>query len=481
MVAVCSYRFVMKHMSLFSTRLPLCVAWQRRILHRLVCICTMCLLTTHAALLHAGPWENPGHNWKPQPDNAAVMAISSHPDDEGIFFGGTLPYYTQVLQLPTVHVSLNDGDWSGASHAEDRRHDELRNADWVYGLPNEPIVNDDFPGEPTQAGQAGYASAVDVTWDWWNDQQLDGFGSPGQDAAAGKQRTIEYLATQIRTYKPDVIFAHDIDGEYGHANHRATGIAAAEAFHVAADPVFVDGNAPYQAKKIYLHQSQANGLGSVGYEFENWLFHDFMEQTSIDTNGDSTADKSPRQVADDGLDEHITQGRPDVSTVYRTGENFDGHHSEWWGLLASTVGSDTLATPFEIEGETYTDWARGDFLENIDLSPYFNLPSILGDINLDGIVSGDGSGFREQDDITAFIDGWGTTGHLSIKDKWIHGDLTLDGRTDIFDWHLLRSNHMDRADLNLQSLLERQSVPEPSSILLVCVVATLLILSGSRL
>ena len=74
---------------------------------------------------------------------------------------------------------------------------------------------------------------------------------------------------------------------------------------------------------------------------------------------------TPRQVADLGLDEHISQGRPDVSTVYRTDDNFNGHHSEWWGLLRSTVGPDTIADDFTIMGTNYTGWALGNFFENL--------------------------------------------------------------------------------------------------------------------
>lgn len=123
------------------------------------------LILLIAPTVEAGPWENPGHEWEPLPDNAAVMVMSAHPDDESIFFGGTIPYYARVRQLPTILVSINDGDWSGQGYEENRRKDELRNAAWVYGLRSEPIVNDDFPGEPTQAGQGGYSNAIDVTWD----------------------------------------------------------------------------------------------------------------------------------------------------------------------------------------------------------------------------------------------------------------------------------------------------------------------------
>lgn len=67
--------------------------------------------------------------------------------------------------------------------------------------------------------------------------------------------------------------------------------------------------------------------------------------------------------------------------------------------------------------------------------------SIVGDINLDGIVSGDGTGVTQSDDVAAFIAGWkynngkGGGNYLS----WTKGDLNHDGITNIGDFFLLRN------------------------------------------
>ena len=396
-----------------------------------------------------------GHPWQPQPDRAAVMVISAHPDDEGIFFGGVLPYYTQVRRLPTVHISMTSGDFGRPPEV---REEEMRNADWVYGLRNEPLFPR-FKDEPT--------STLDQTWDVWADGVID-----GDDVQEGREAAARYVAEQIRMFRPAVIVSHDIDGEYGHNNHRASSLAVIDAWSLAADASEdISGLPAYQADKLYIHQSEANGLGTPGFEFENWLFHDYWEDTTIDTNGDGIPDSTPREVADLGLDEHISQGRPDVSTVYRNDDNFDGHHSEWWGLYESTVGPDTLVSSFEIEGATYIDWARGDFFENIDLSGFFDLPGPLGDVNLDGFVNGDGTGTFDDDDVAAFILGWGTTGHANTEIAWMNGDMNFDGRTDFADWSILRANHESPGNLDLVELLGGSQVPEPASVVLAVIVA----------
>jgi LmbE family N-acetylglucosaminyl deacetylase len=300
-----------------------------------------------------------------------LMFISTHPDDEGIFFGGTMPYYARVLNFPVVHISVTSGDWH--LHNLDVRETELTNADAIYfgrpvttsvGLFPNPSADLHFLRRRDVSG--GSYPYVDQVWDWWHNNVYDDYA----DTEDGKRLVIDTLATYIRVFRPDVIATQDFDGEYGHPNHKAVAIGVADGYDRAADPDYVDGNPPWTAKKLYIHQSEANGLGTVGRDFINWLFHDHCEETSIDTNGDGIADMTPRQVADWGLNQHISQGRPDVSTVYRTGENFDGHHSEWWGLYRSTVGPDTIAHPFTIMGKAYNNganngWAIGNFLENL--------------------------------------------------------------------------------------------------------------------
>lgn len=291
--------------------------------------------------------------WLPPPGKAPLMVVSCHPDDEGIFFGGAIPHYAAAIRVPMVHISMTSGD---AVLAPEVREDELRDADWVYGLRHEPL----FPRFKDHGGLT-----LTQNWDLWLDGTLD--NNPSQ-AAAGRLKAASYVATQIRRYQPEVVITHDFDGETPHTNHKATAWAVADAYALAADPnVNLDALPAWQTKKLYIHQSQANGLGTTGVTFQNWLFHDYWEDVSMDSNDDGTPDSTPRQIADLGLDCHVSQGPGcwEPSSVYRVGEPYDGHHSEWWGLYASTVGPDTTVGSFTIEGYTYTGWARGDFFEHV--------------------------------------------------------------------------------------------------------------------
>lgn len=284
--------------------------------------------------------------WQARPDKANLMVISAHPDDEGIFFGGTYAYYTQVKRLHVVGISMTSGD---ATLAPQARESEFRDAVWTYGLRNPPI----FPRfKDTRT------TTLDETWDLWADGVVDGKG-----VAEGRQLATRTVAMWIRRYRPDVVATHDFQGEYGHMNHQATALATSDALGMAADPqVNLSNLPPWQVKKMYVHL-----LPSAP------LFHDHWETISIDTDGNGVADASPRQVTNAGMEFHVSQGKPKVSTVYASGEvraDWGIHPSEWWGLFSSTVGPDTVVPDFTAPDPnnipmTYSNWARGDFFENL--------------------------------------------------------------------------------------------------------------------
>jgi hypothetical protein len=101
--------------------------------------------------------------------------------------------------------------------------------------------------------------------------------------------------------------------------------------------------------------------------------------------------------------------------------------------------------------------------------------SIMGDVNLDGEVTGDGTGLATEDDVAAFVAGWGTDNLAGKGDyeTWKNGDLNLDGLTDAEDFLLLRSALNGPIGSGaMQSLFG--AVPEPSSAILAILAAGIL-------
>jgi hypothetical protein len=93
--------------------------------------------------------------------------------------------------------------------------------------------------------------------------------------------------------------------------------------------------------------------------------------------------------------------------------------------------------------------------------------SIVGDVNLDGNVTGDGTGSTSADDVSAFVVGWGNNNLAGKGDyeTWIRGDLNLDGMTDVQDFIMLRGAlNGPISQSAMQSMFG--PVPEPSSTIL---------------
>lgn len=337
----------------------------------------------------------------------ALLYIHAHPDDEGIFGGGVLSYYTQVRGLPVAAVCMVTRNTNGSdplTTGSASRIDELRRAMDVHA--GRPLGSGTLNGADYRTGNISHFTAglIDTGCcgvppdDSWSDSG-DGYGwgtsygvsqvSPGLGNLDGlndaRQAAAWAIARQIRRFRPEVIVTcHDLEGDYGHSNHTSTAIAIIDAWSLASDAgTDIDGLAPWQAKKLYLRGGSEDNRDTISYTFSdptfpssfssdggiNPMFHHFFEETSI-------SGQSPRQVADSALVQHVSQGSHDVSTVFRVDERIDGHHSEWWTLYRSEVGPDDIEAGFTVSGDTtgttYSGWAQGDFFDNLTVFPDFD-------------------------------------------------------------------------------------------------------------
>jgi hypothetical protein len=109
--------------------------------------------------------------------------------------------------------------------------------------------------------------------------------------------------------------------------------------------------------------------------------------------------------------------------------------------------------------------------------------SLSGDVNLDGVVSGNGTGPASTDDVTAFIAGWNYnngTSHGTIN-SWKKGDLTRDGRTDVADFLRLRGALNGQiSSAVVAALFGSHAIPEPSAAMLALLGGLQLVLSRRR-
>ncbi len=151
------------------------------------------------------------------------MLVSTHQDDEILFFGGAVPWYTAMgREVGVVYMTK-------CSHI---RYKEALRGLWSCGLTNYPV----FLGL-----RDGHMESRKAAFESWG----------------GEDRVVSMLVEQIRRYKPEVVITHDFKGEYGHKQHIAAAYAVSRAVEAAADPAQFPDSAEkwgaWQAKKLYIH------------------------------------------------------------------------------------------------------------------------------------------------------------------------------------------------------------------------------------
>ena len=129
-----------------------------------------------------------------------------------------------------------------------------------------------------------------------------------------------------------------------------------------------------------------------------------------------------------------------------TGQNSgDGRLGQNWGALDLPVDNDWIQQRLATLGVT----SRAD-------------------VNLNGVVAGDGTGPAATDDVTAFVQGWRSrrlVNGVQVGD-WIsrqNGDLNYDGIVDIRDASVLRLALVSAGTGSFDFSLLDRNVPEPAA------------------
>ena len=224
------------------------------------------------------------------------MTIVAHPDDELLWFGGTIPYYAgqQGLKLQAVYMTCSNY----------QRRIELLNGLWHCGVRNYPEIAWKIDRKDRD---------MDATYYLW-----------------GRNKTCAYLVGLLRRYRPEVVVTHDVNGEYGHSQHLATSDAVYQAVLKASDPDYDPESAAlygvWQVKKLYRH------LGSQPTTVMDW------SQPLSAFGGDTGF-----QVARRAFAWHESQTKDDRWQVAYKGSRFD---STLYTLVFSTVGEDEAGNDF---------------------------------------------------------------------------------------------------------------------------------------
>lgn len=174
--------------------------------------------------------------WNPPADGKAdLVLLSTHGDDEQLFFAGVLPYYAKEMGYTVQVVYFTD-------HAkEPLRMHEMLNGLWAVGVDVYPVfgTHPDF-----------FKRNMDDAY-----TALDNLGYP-------REYLLSFVVENLRRFKPLVVVGHDINGEYGHALHKVYTDLLISALEITADETqYPESAARYgtwDVPKTYLHLYEEN-------------------------------------------------------------------------------------------------------------------------------------------------------------------------------------------------------------------------------
>lgn len=268
--------------------------------------------------------------WQPPCERADLLLISSHSDDEQLFFSGILPYYAGERGL-NVQVAYMVQHFEANGVENHKRPHEQLDGLWTVGVRNYPVMSD-FPDlyAESKNRQTAFSQAAAV------------FETQGitYDDFVG------YITECLRRFQPLVVVSHDLDGEYGHGTHVMSAAALTDAIRYAADesryPASAAQYGTWEVEKVYLHLYEEN---QIVMNFDVPLEH-FSGKTAFEVSQDGFACHKSQHWTwfykwMYGTDENPVRRATDIKTYSPCN----------YGLYYTHVG-------FDREG--------GDFFENVE-------------------------------------------------------------------------------------------------------------------
>ncbi len=284
------------------------------------------LLTTAAASAQSPALDAPDRP-------LVVMNLAAHPDDED---GLTMAYYrgNQDAVVYSVITTRGEGGQNEAGPDLYERLGAIRTTETeaaarILGTRVLYLNRYDF-GFSKHAAEA-FAEWSQPRTGFWEDRDTD------LEAAAGRDALVADVVHLIRRFKPDVLFTnHDTttawpDAQHGH--HQATGIAAYDAFHLAADPSYrpddleADGVDLWQPSRLFV---RARGWSDDGEPYEVAVPVGDICAATTSRPEETCADRAVTAVS-----EHISQGFDVFAPRFR-------RDTTYFRLMASADGVATL-------------------------------------------------------------------------------------------------------------------------------------------
>ena len=244
--------------------------------------------------------------WEASYDKADILFLSTHADDEVLFFGTVIAQY-----VDQGDVRIQVAYYTDLSQSEPYRQNEQLNGLWAMGIRHYP-----------QFGRF---------YDYYSESYDEAAGQYSYDEG------LDYVVEIIRKYKPQVVVGQDIvNGEYGHGAHIWTAKLIADAIEISADPQqyaeSAEAYGTWEVLKTYFHLYPENQI-----EFNARVpLQAFDGRTALEVAEAGYLQHQSQQwcwfYVSDGYDDY---GNEDLSNPF--GVNLS---SSRYGLYDSKVGAD---------------------------------------------------------------------------------------------------------------------------------------------
>lgn len=232
--------------------------------------------------------------WQPPAEQADLLVVATHSDDDVLFFGAVMAYYALETDYAVQTAFMVN------HYYEPVRDHERLNGLWTLGLRHYPVVGTarDYYVTDLYQAKAKYFS----------------------DDIPGWQ--VELL----RRFRPSVVLGHDLNGEYGHGAHRLNAHSLTQAVELAADAAQYPESAvhygTWDTPKLYLH---LYGEHEILFDVNTPLTGDILGRT-------------PFEIAEAAFARHESQQKTDFRVSQGEVSSLDCRR---FGLYRSLVGRDT--------------------------------------------------------------------------------------------------------------------------------------------
>ena len=243
-------------------------------------------------------------DWQAPQEQADLLVIPTHSDDEFIFLGGLIPKsVAEGLRVQVVYI---------VEHHGFRRH-EMLDSLWEAGVRNYPVTS----------------RCADI--------YVDTVGKARREY--GSNYMTGFLVEQIRRFRPQVVVGQAEDGDSGHPVH----IFGVECLKAALEQSAVTGAYPESEEKYGLYDVPKAYLHRYGPEAD-WTVLDY--ETPLEHFGGATA----FDMAERAFQKCVTQYKDGKYHVYGVGSEHDSH---CFGLYRTLLGPDE---------------EKNDLFEHVDLA-----------------------------------------------------------------------------------------------------------------